>query len=270
MRVNEAFGDTVNWDFIPPEAVKSMEVISNNPAFGLNALGGAISVQMKNGFNFQGTTLDLMGGSYGRAQGSLQWGKQIGPWGAYIEIDGAHDSGYRQFGGSDLRRIYGDIGYKAEQSEFHITAGGASNNFGAAGTSPFELLQANWSNVYTTPQTELNQVGFVNATANVSVTPTWSIQADAHIRSFYQATQDGNPTDVQPCDPSQGGAVRVSCASTIRSRPPTGSTASNSPIHSPPTPRSARTTARTPSPPRSARLCRGPTRTSCSATTTIS
>jgi outer membrane receptor protein involved in Fe transport len=211
MRVNEAFGDTVNWDFIPPEAVKSMEVISNNPAFGLNALGGAISVQMKNGFNFQGTTLDLLGGSYGRAQGSLQWGKQIGPWGAYIEIDGAHDSGYRHFGGSDLRRIYGDIGYKAEQSEFHITAGGASNNFGAAGTSPFELLQANWSNVYTTPQTELNQVGYVNATANVNVTPTWSIQADAHVRSFYQATQDGNPTDVQPCDPSQGGASGFLC-----------------------------------------------------------
>ncbi len=211
MRINEAFGDTVNWDLIPPEAVKSMEVISNNPAFGLNALGGAIVMQMKDGFNFQGTTLDLMGGSYGRAQGSLQSGKQIGPWGAYIEIDGAHDSGYRQFGGSDLRRIYGDIGYKAEQSEFHISAGGASNNFGAAGTSPFELLQSSWSNVYTTPQTSTNQVGYVNATANVSVTPTWSIQGNAHVRSFYQATQDGNPTDVQPCDPSQGGAAGYLC-----------------------------------------------------------
>jgi hypothetical protein len=155
-----------------------------------------------------------MGGSYGRLgrlQGSLQWGKQVGPWGAYIEIDGTHDNGYRQFGSSDLRRIYGDIGYKAEQSEFHITAGGASNSLGAAGTSPIELLDANWSNVYTTPQTELNQVGYINATANVNVTPTWSIQANAHFRSFYQATQDGNPTDVQPCDPSQGGAAGYLC-----------------------------------------------------------
>ena len=211
MRVNEAFGDTVNWDLIPPEAVKSMEVISNNPAFGLNALGGAISVEMKNGFNTQGTTLDVMGGSYGRAQASLQWGKQIGPWAAYIDIDGVHDGGYRQFGASDLRRIYGDIGYKAEQSEFHISAGGASNNFGAAGTSPIELLEANWGNVYTTPQTELNQMGFVNLTGNVAVTPTWSLQANAHYRSFYQATQDGNPTDVQPCDPSQGGAAGFLC-----------------------------------------------------------
>src|SRR5271169_1004114 len=46
-RINEAFGDTVNWDLIPTVAVRSIDVISNNPAFGLNALGGALSVQMK-------------------------------------------------------------------------------------------------------------------------------------------------------------------------------------------------------------------------------
>ena len=211
MRINEAFGDTVHWDFIPPEAVRSMEVISNNPAFGLNALGGAISLQMKDGFSFQGTTLDLMGGSYGRAQGSLQWGKQIGPWGAYIAIDGAHDNGYRKFGGSDLRRIYGDVGYKAEQAEFHISAGGASNFFGAAATTPIELLQANWSNVYTTPQSNASQIGFVNLNGNVNITPTWSLQANAHVRSFYQSTVDGNPSNAQSCDPNQGGAAGFLC-----------------------------------------------------------
>ena len=134
VRINEAFGDTVNWDLIPTEAVSSMEVISNNPAFGLNALGGAISLQMKDGFNFQGTDARRHGRLLWPRASSLQWGKQVGPWAAYIDIDGAHDNGYREFGGSDLRRIYGDIGYKADSAEFHITAGGASNNFGAAGT----------------------------------------------------------------------------------------------------------------------------------------
>ena len=54
MRINEAFGDTVNWDLIPTAAIKSVTVVTNNPAFGLNALGGAVNVQMKNGFNYQG------------------------------------------------------------------------------------------------------------------------------------------------------------------------------------------------------------------------
>ena len=40
MRLNEAFGDTVNWDAIPQIAIARMEVWSSNPVFGLNALGG--------------------------------------------------------------------------------------------------------------------------------------------------------------------------------------------------------------------------------------
>ncbi|HEX4157006.1 MAG TPA: Plug domain-containing protein, partial [Rhizomicrobium sp.] len=42
VRINEAFGDLVNWDLIPTAAIRSIDVISNNPAFGFNALGGAL------------------------------------------------------------------------------------------------------------------------------------------------------------------------------------------------------------------------------------
>src|SRR5262249_30761076 len=49
-RVNEFFGDPVNWDLTPPQAIFSADVFTNNPVFGLNALGGAVSLQMKNGF----------------------------------------------------------------------------------------------------------------------------------------------------------------------------------------------------------------------------
>jgi hypothetical protein len=54
MRINEAFGDTVNWDLTPTTAVRTIDVMSNNPAFGLNALGRARSIQMKDGFRFDG------------------------------------------------------------------------------------------------------------------------------------------------------------------------------------------------------------------------
>src|SRR6201997_3425268 len=50
IRVNEAFGDTVNWDLIPKVAIGRSDIWTNNPTFGLNALGGAISFQMKDGF----------------------------------------------------------------------------------------------------------------------------------------------------------------------------------------------------------------------------
>ena len=66
VRINEAFGDNVNWDLIPTAAIRSVGVATNNPAFGLNALGGAVNVQMKDGFTYQGAEINTMGGSFGR------------------------------------------------------------------------------------------------------------------------------------------------------------------------------------------------------------
>src|SRR5271154_4851143 len=54
VRVNEAFGDTVNWDLIPDIAIRRLDVMGANPVFGLNALGGAIVTEMKNGFTDRG------------------------------------------------------------------------------------------------------------------------------------------------------------------------------------------------------------------------
>ena len=141
VRINEAFGDTVNWDLIPTAAIRSVAVVTNNPAFGLNALGGAINVQMKDGFNYHGAEIDLMGGWFGRIYGSAQWGKQVNNFGVYGALEGVHDSGFRNFSASDVRRFYGDVGYSNEGSEFHLNLGVADNNFGAPATVPAELLQ---------------------------------------------------------------------------------------------------------------------------------
>jgi outer membrane receptor protein involved in Fe transport len=200
VRINEAFGDTVNWDLIPTAAIKSVNLVTNNPAFGLNALGGAIDIQMKNGFNYHGAEIDTMGGSFGRVQSSLQWGNQYDNVAVYGALEGVHDDGFRNFSASNIRRFYGDIGFKTDQSEFHVNMGAAANDFGAAATVPVELLQQYWGATYTTPQTSSNKVGYLNLTGKVEVSPTWTIDGIAHVRVFNQKTQDGNPTDAQPCD----------------------------------------------------------------------
>jgi outer membrane receptor protein involved in Fe transport len=199
VRVNEAFGDTVNWDLIPTAAIKSVTVVTNDPAFGLNALGGAVNMQMKDGFNYHGAEIDTMGGSFGRIQSSVQWGKQVDNFAVYGALEGLHDDGFRNFSASNVRRFYGDIGAKNDQAEFHINMGVADNDFGEAATVPIELLQQYWGATYTTPQTSENRVGYVNLTGKVEATPTWTIEGVAHARVFDQRTQDGNPTGTQPC-----------------------------------------------------------------------
>jgi len=67
MRANEAFGDTVNWDLFPSGAISSLNLIpGSNPVFGLNTLGGALSVETKTGFSAPGAVAHLSGGSFGR------------------------------------------------------------------------------------------------------------------------------------------------------------------------------------------------------------
>src|SRR5882672_10595151 len=171
VRINEAFGDTVNWDLIPTSAVRSISVVTNNPAFGLNALGGAVNVQMKNGFNYHGAEINTLGGSFGRIQSSAQWGKQIDNFAVYGALEGLHDNGFRNFSASDVRRFYGDVGYRNDGNEFHLNLGLADNNFGAATTVPTELLQQYWGATYTTPQTSANRVGYINLTGKAEATP---------------------------------------------------------------------------------------------------
>ena len=200
VRINEAFGDTVNWDLIPTTAVRSIDVVTNNPAFGLNALGGAVVVQMKDGFSYKGAEINTMGGSFGRIQGAAQWGKQIDNYAVYGALEGLHDNGFRNFSASDIRRFYGDVGYRSDVSEFHLNMGLANNKFGATATVPVELLQNYWGATYTTPQITANKVGYFNLTGKVEATPTWSIEGAANLRVFKQNVLDGNPTATQPCE----------------------------------------------------------------------
>jgi outer membrane receptor protein involved in Fe transport len=199
VRINEAFGDTVNWDLIPTSAIRSIGVVANNPAFGLNALGGALNIQMKDGFRYHGAEIDTMGGSFGRVQSSAQWGKQVDNFAVYGALEALHDSGFRDLSASDVRRFYGDIGYRNDGNEFHLNMGAADNKFGATATVPVELLQQNYSAIYTSPQVLTNKVGYLNLTGKVDVAPTWTVEGSAHFREFDQSTVDGNSTGTQPC-----------------------------------------------------------------------
>ena len=199
VRINEAFGDTVNWDLIPTAAIKSVTVVANNPAFGLNALGGAINVQMKDGFNYQGAEINTMGGSFGRTQSSAQWGKQVDKFSVYGALEALHEDGFRNFSASDVRRFYGDVGYRNDGNEFHLNVGLADNKFGATATAPVELLQQYWGATYTSPQITANKVGYVNLTGKVEATPTWTVESSAHVRVFDQSMLDANATGTVPC-----------------------------------------------------------------------
>ncbi len=141
VRINEAFGDTVNLDLIPTSAINGITVLSGNPVFGLNALGGSVTLDMKDGFKYQGFESDTRFGSFTRAQESLQYGTRSGSWASYVALEDIYDGGWREFSSSKIRRMYADIGAKGTDSEFHLNFTGADNFIGAITASPVELLE---------------------------------------------------------------------------------------------------------------------------------
>jgi iron complex outermembrane receptor protein len=180
---------------IPQKAINQLTLVPSNPVYGLNATGGALAFEMKNGYTYHAVEGELSGGSYGRAGASVQAGGQTGNLSGYITADAINDAGWRNNSPSSLRRVHADLGARGDQTEFHVTFTGADNNFGAAAATPVQMLGQNWASTYTIPQTTQNQLAFLTASATWKPTDTWTYQAIAYFRNFRQSHVDGNGTN---------------------------------------------------------------------------
>jgi outer membrane receptor protein involved in Fe transport len=90
VRFNEPFGDVVNWDMVPEFALHSLSLVPGaNPAFGLNTLGGALSLTTATGLTAPGLRGEATLGSFGRKKLELSHG-------------GSHDDGWHHYAGIGL------------------------------------------------------------------------------------------------------------------------------------------------------------------------
>lgn len=204
VRINEAFGDSVNFDLIPTVAIANGDIVSGNPMFGLNALGGALVLEMKNGFTWQGFEADARGGSYGRRFGSVQYGRKIDDFAVYFAFEGLGENGWRKRSGSSLLRGNADIGYKGDKTEFHLNFTGAGTRLGNAAATPVEMLERDYSSVFTTPQSSYNDLAFVNFKGAYEATNHLKFNGNAYFRQFRQQHIDGNLADVEECGRDEG------------------------------------------------------------------
>lgn len=203
-RFNQAFGDTVNWDLIPSLAIERMNLVGSNPVFGLNALGGALSVQMKNGFSYHGTELDLLGGSFAKYQGELQYGVQRGNVATYVAASGLHEGGWRDLQSSDLGNFYGDLGWQGERGEVHVNLTAAQTRLNGPGTSPVQLLAVDPAAQFTAPNLITNKYTQLNVSGAYDVSDRTSVQTNLYYDYLLQKVYNGNVPNVAPCDDGSG------------------------------------------------------------------
>jgi len=177
VRINEAFGDTVNWDLFPDIAVNRVDIVSSNPLFGLNALGGAVSVTMKNGFTFQGTDGELSGGSFNQRQGAAEFGANNGVFGIYAAARLLNQDGWRLFSQDSVRQYYMDVSFHPAGASIDLSYARADNQLFGQGAAPVQSLAINPQNVFTGPQNNFNRLDFVTLNTQVDLTETLAAQS---------------------------------------------------------------------------------------------
>jgi iron complex outermembrane receptor protein len=199
VRINEAFGDTVDWDLFPDIAISRVDIVSSNPLFGLNALGGALSVTMKNGFTFQGADANMSGGSFNQRQASAEYGMNSGAFGFYGAARILDQDGWRLFAHDSIRQYFMGLSYHEGRTTLDLSYARADNQLSGQGAAPIQSLELNPTNVFTGPQDDINTLNFITLNAAFALTDSFSAQAILYSRNFRQTVANGDNSDYTGC-----------------------------------------------------------------------
>jgi len=199
VRINEAFGDTVNWDLFPDIAIDQVELVSSSPVYGLNALGGAISVRMKDGFSYQGADLELSGGSYDQRAVTAQYGVNTGIFGLYVAGRALDWAGWREFSSDRLRDLYAVASMHSDDGTLDLRYTRADNTMNGQGAAPVQELAVSRSSVFTGPQTNIDTLDFLTLNGSLRLDEAWSLQTVLYERDFSQTVANGNTTNYLAC-----------------------------------------------------------------------
>ena len=142
MRVNESFGEVVQWDLVPDFAINNMQIFTGgDPIFGQNAIGGAITMEMKNGFNFEGANLTTSGEVMDVQMKFLNTEKKFDNVGIYLGANFNYDNGWRDHSESYLNTVYGDVRFRPnDDTELFVNFGQAYTDLRGNGAVPLTLM----------------------------------------------------------------------------------------------------------------------------------
>jgi iron complex outermembrane receptor protein len=199
VRINEAFGDTVNWDLFPDIAIDRVDLVSANPLFGLNALGGAISVTMKNGFTFHGSDGELAGGSFDQRQGAVEFGGNNGTFGFYGAARLLDQNGWRLFSRDSVRQYYADMSFRDDGASIDLSYTRADNRLYGQGAAPVQSLALSPENVFTGPQNSFNTLNFVTLNGELKFTDRLAVQGVLYSRDLRQTVSNGDDSNYTAC-----------------------------------------------------------------------
>ena len=184
IRVNEPFGDVVNWDMLPMNALASVDVFpGSNPIFGLNTLGGAFSLKTKDGFNHAGGDIDVLTGSFGRKQLQVEGGWNNGTIGLFGSGNFFLEDGWRQNSPSRVNQAFGKASYRGDKLDLNFSTLLVQTKLTGNGLLPSEMYDQERSSIFTAPDKTDNNLAQFQLSGAFQATETFSITGQVYRRN---------------------------------------------------------------------------------------
>jgi outer membrane receptor protein involved in Fe transport len=195
VRVNESFGDTVNWDLIPQSAISTVTLMSgSNPVFGLNTLGGALLVRTKSGHDNPGTELEAIGGSFGRRSFAGETGGEFGNFDYFLTTSFFDETGWRDLSASRVWQGFAKAGWQNDRTDIDLSYSYADTSLDGNGATPQSMLAYRRRASYT-PDFTANVLHFVNLTGTQFLTGTLLLSGNIYYRQLTTRSGNANVND---------------------------------------------------------------------------
>lgn len=204
VRFNAPFGDTINFDLIPSIAIDRLALEGANPAFGLNALGGSVSIQMKTGATFDGAEAAASGGSFGRREVQAQAGGQFAGWALYGAVEALAEQGWRDDQSSLVERFAANAMRQWGAGTWRIDVRAARTVLNGPGVSPVQLLTADPSAQFTGPNAIANHYAAFDVGGRLELGHDARLNVLAYVQTLRQQVSNGNVSDDLPCTDGSG------------------------------------------------------------------
>ncbi len=202
IRANQAFSNNVLWDLIPNFAISNMQVVAgSNPVYGLNTLGGSMSMQTKSGQNFKGKNIDVSAGSWARMSTLVESGGKLDDSNMdyYVGFEHFNENGWRKFSPSHVNQLFGKVGFDSEMSRYEISYTGAHNLLIGNGLTPKDLLGAKRDGIHTLEDETKNEYSQLALNMSHFFDEETMMAGNAYYKISDQATFNGDLND-EFCD----------------------------------------------------------------------
>ena len=221
VRVNEPFGDVVNWDMFPEIAFDNVTLVpGSNPIYGLNTLGGALAFTTKSGLTTQGNELGLSLGSFGRTKIDLTHGsKSDDGWHRFIAGSAFSEQGWRDESAGSLQNLFVKVGRTQNDNNWDLSFLSGNSKLMGNGLTPSTnyggvqdptsagvagLYERNRKAVYSYPDETKNTTNLLTFNFQRVLDANTELAATAYVR---RSTQNRIGGDVECADVTGGTAT---------------------------------------------------------------